>query len=245
MYYCANAACPAQAQQRIEHFASKGAMDIRGIGENISATLYREGLVKDAADLYYLHQEQLAELEKMGEKSATNIINAINASKERPLARVIYALGIRHIGEEMAGVLAGSFESIDLLAATSKEDLMQISAIGPKIADSVTAFFRQEENQKIIRKLKEAGVKLEEKVEVKKDLPLSGKEFVLTGTLQAFTRQEAEARIRELGGAAKDNVTRKTDYVVVGADPGSKLARARELGIKTLDEKEFTKLVGQ
>jgi DNA ligase (NAD+) len=245
MYYCANAACPAQAQQRIEHFASKGAMDIRGVGENISATLYRKGLVKDPADLYYLKKEQLAELEKMGEKSAMNIINAINASKNRPLARVIYALGIRHIGEEMAGVLAASFQSIDILAATSKEDLMQISAIGPKIADSVTVFFRQEENQKIIRKLKEAGVKLEEKVEVKKDLLLSGKEFVFTGTLQAFTRQEAEARIRELGGAAKDNVTRKTDYVVVGVDPGSKLARARELGIKTLDEKAFTKLVGQ
>jgi DNA ligase (NAD+) len=245
MYYCANAACPAQAQQRIEHFASKRAMDIRGVGENISATLFRKGLVKDPADLYYLKKEQLAELEKMGEKSAMNIINAINASKNRPLARVIYALGIRHIGEETAGVLAGSFQSIDKLAATFKEDLMQISAIGPKIADSVTAFFRQEENLKIIRKLKEAGVKLEEKVEVKKDLPLSGKEFVLTGTLQAFTRQEAEERIKELGGATKDNVTRKTDYVVVGADPGSKLARAQELGIKTLDEKEFTQLVGQ
>jgi DNA ligase (NAD+) len=245
MYYCANAACPAQAQQRIEHFASKRAMDIRGVGENISATLFRKGLVKDPADLYYLKKEQLAELEKMGEKSAMNIINAINASKNRPLARVIYALGIHNIGEEMANILATNYSGIDKLAQASSDELMRISSIGPKIADSVTAFFRQEENQKIIRKLKEAGVKLEEKVEVKKDLPLSGKEFVLTGTLQAFTRQEAEAKIRELGGAAKDNVTRKTDYVVVGADPGSKLARARELGIKTLDEKEFTKLVGQ
>jgi DNA ligase (NAD+) len=245
MYYCINAACPAQAQQRIEHFASKGAMDIRGIGENISATLYREGLVKDPADLYRLKNEQLAELEKMGEKSAANIINAINASKERPLARVIYALGIRHIGEEMAEILASNFPSIERMTRTSREELMQISAIGPKIADSITAFFHQEENRKIIRKLQEAGVKLEENVEAKNDLPLSGKEFVLTGTLERFTRQEAESWISELGGAAKDNVTRKTDYVVVGADPGSKLARARELGIKTIDEKEFTQLLGQ
>jgi DNA ligase (NAD+) len=239
MYYCANAACPAQAQQRIEHWASKGAMDIRGIGENISATLYQKSLVKDAADLYYLKMEQLAELEKMGEKSATNIINAINASKERPLARAIYALGIKHIGEEMAGVLADNFHSVDRLAETSRDDLMNISAIGPKIADSIAAFFSQKENLDIIRRLKEAGVKLEEKVVVKRDLPLSGKEFVVTGRLEGFTRQEAEAKIRELGGAAKDNVTHKTDYVVVGADPGSKLARATELGIKTINETEF------
>jgi DNA ligase (NAD+) len=239
MYYCANAACPAQAQQRIEHFASKGAMDIRGVGENISATLYHEGLVKDPADLYSLKKEQLAELEKMGEKSATNIINAINASKERPLARVINALGIRNVGEEMSNLLATNFSSIEKLAQIPRDELMQISTIGPKIADSIIAFFRQEENQKIIRKLKEAGVKLEEKVKAKKDLPLSGQEFVLTGTLQMYTRQEAEARIKELGGAAKDNVTRKTGYVVVGADPGSKLARARELGIEILNERQF------
>jgi DNA ligase (NAD+) len=243
MYYCANAACPAQAQQRIEHWASKGAMDIRGIGENISATLYREGLAKDAADLYYLRMEQLAELEKMGEKSATNIINAINASKERPLASAIYALGIRHIGGEMAGLLADNFHSVDKLAAASTDDLMKISAIGPKIADSVTAFFRQKENLDIIRRLKEAGVKLEEKVVVKRDLPLSGKEFVVTGRLEGFTRQQAETKIRELGGAVKDNVTRKTDYVVVGADPGSKLARATELGIETVNETEFNELL--
>ncbi len=245
MYYCSNAACPAQAQQRIEHFASRGAMDIRGIGENISATLFNKGLVKDAADIYYLKKEQLAELEKMGEKSATNIINSINRSKDRPLARLIYALGIKHIGEEMAGILAGNFSSIDKLAGASREELMEISAIGPKIADSVTAFFRQKENLDIIHRLKDAGVKMEETAAVPKDLPLSGKEFVITGRLEAFSRPEAEARIKELGGAAKDNVTRQTDYVVVGADPGSKLARAQEMGIKTIDEKEFSKLIGQ
>ncbi len=175
MYYCSNAACPAQAQLRIEHFASKGAMDIRGVGENISATLFNQGLVKNAADLYYLKPEQLAELEKMGEKSAANIINAINNSKTRPLARLIFALGIRHVGEEMAETMATEFRSIDTLAGATRERLMEISAVGPKIADSMIAFFREKDNQNILRRLKEAGVKMEEAAGVRKDLPLSGK----------------------------------------------------------------------
>jgi len=244
MYYCSNAACPAQAQQRIEHFASRGAMDIRGIGENLSATLYKEGLLKNAADLYYLKREQLAGLEKMGDKSADNILLAIENSKDRPLARVVFALGIRHIGAETAEILAGKYHSLDELADAPRDELMEISAVGPKIADSIIAFFKQEDNLKIIQKLKDAGVKLEEAVTVPKELPLSGKEFVLTGRLESFSRQEAEARIKALGGNAKDNVTRKTDYVVAGADPGSKLARARELGIEILAEKEFLKLLG-
>jgi DNA ligase (NAD+) len=244
MYYCSNAACPAQAQQRIEHFASRGAMDIRGIGENLSATLYKEGLLKNAADLYFLKREQLADLEKMGEKSADNILKAIENSKVRPLARVIFALGIRHIGAEMADVLAGKYHSLAELAGATRDELMEISAVGPKIADSVTAFFRQDDNLNIIRRLKEAGVKLEEAAAVRSELPLSGQEFVLTGRLESLSRPEAEARIKALGGAAKDNVTRKTDYVVAGADPGSKLTRARELGITVLDEKEFLKLLG-
>jgi DNA ligase (NAD+) len=239
MYYCSNAACPAQAQLRIEHFASKGAMDIRGVGENISATLFNQGLVKNAADLYYLTNEQLAELEKMGEKSAANIINAINNSKARPLARLIFALGIKHIGEEMAETLAMEFHSIDALAGASRERLMSVSAVGPKIADSIIAFFREEDNLNIIRRLKEAGVKLEETAARQQNLPLSGKEFVVTGRLDSFTRQEAEAKIKELGGSAKDNVTSKTDFVVYGVDPGSKLARANELGIETLNEEQF------
>jgi DNA ligase (NAD+) len=243
MYYCSNAACPAQAQLRIEHFASKGAMDIRGVGENISATLYNQGLVKNAADLYYLKPEQLAELEKMGDKSAANIINAINISKTRPLARLIFALGIKHVGEEMAETLATEFRSIDTLSKASRERLMEISAVGPKIADSIIAFFREKDNQNILRRLKEAGVKMEETAVKQQNLPLSGKEFVITGTLDNFTRQEAEAKIKELGGSAKDNVTRKTDYVVYGADPGSKLAGANELGIKTISEKEFWEII--
>ncbi len=245
MYYCANAACPAQAQQRIEHFASRGAMDIRGIGEQMSARLYQKGLAKNAADLYFLTREQLAALDRMGDKSAANIVNAINNSKERPLARVIYALGIRHIGEETAQLLATNFPSTDRLAQASKDDLMQISAIGPKIAGSITAFFRQPENIEIVRRLKESGVRLEEAAAPPQRLPLSGKEFVLTGRLESFSRPEAEAIIKELGGVAKDNVTRKTDYVVYGADPGSKLARARELGIKAVTEEEFLKMIGK
>jgi DNA ligase (NAD+) len=243
MYYCSNAACPAQAQLRIEHFASKGAMDIRGVGENISATLYNQGLVKNAADLYYLNQAELAALEKMGEKSAANIINAINISKTRPLARLIFALGIKHIGEEMAETLANKYRSLDELGKASREELMQISAVGPKIADSIIAFFREKDNLNIIRRLQEAGVKMAETAAKQQDLPLSGKEFVVTGRLDAFTRQEAEAKIRKLGGAAKDNVTRKTDYVVYGDDPGSKLARANEWGIETLNEQQFLEML--
>jgi DNA ligase (NAD+) len=253
MYYCANAACPAQAEQRIEHFASKAAMDIRGVGENISATLYRTGLVKNIAELYKLKEkrEELLKLEKMGEKSVDNMLAAIEKSKKRPLARVIYALGIKHIGEETAEVLAGEFNSIDYdnpdsLASASRERLLEIDTIGPKIADSVTAFFRQETNREIIRELDREGVLPERGALVKPaDLPLAGLEFVITGRLENFSRQEAETKIKELGGTAKGDVTKKTTYVVVGADPGAKFTRAQELGIKTLNEDEFVKLLKQ
>jgi len=247
MYYCSNAACPAQAQQRIEHFASRGAMDIRGIGENLTATLFQKGLIKDIADLYYLkdRREQLLGLEKMGEKSVSNMLDAIEKSKNRPLARVILALGIRHIGEETAELLAGEFHSLAELAAASREELMSIDTIGPKIADSIMAFFRQEENRDIIRRLKEAGVKLEEKPMKAEVLPLSGMEFVLTGTLEAFPRKEAEDRIKALGGTTGSSVTRKTTYLVVGAEPGSKLDKARSLGTKIMNEAEFRQLLNQ
>lgn len=247
MYYCSNAACPAQLQERLEHFASRGAMDIRGIGEAMSATLLQQGLVRDVADLYSLTREQLASLERMGDKSASNIINAINNSKKRPLARVIYALGIRHIGEEMAGLLASNCSSLDELVSASRERLMSIPGIGPKIADSVVAFFRQEANRKIIQKLQDKDV-LPEPVAAPAQpeaLPLSGQEFVLSGRLDSFTREEAEARIKVLGGTTKDNVTRNTTYLIVGADPGSKLARAQALGIKLLNEEEFRRLLEQ
>jgi len=247
MYYCSNAACPAQVQQRIELFVSRGAMDIRGIGENLSATLFQEGLATDSADLYYLKdkKEQLLELEKMGEQSTINMLDAIEKSKDRPLARVILALGIRHIGEETAELLAREFHSIDALAEASHEELISIETIGPKIADSIIAFFHEDANRDIIKRLREAGVKLEEKPAEAEALPLSGMEFVLTGTLEAFSRKEAEERIKTLGGTAGSNVSRKTTYLVAGADPGAKLDKARSLGTKILNEAEFLKLLNQ
>ncbi|MFC1938563.1 NAD-dependent DNA ligase LigA [Chloroflexota bacterium] len=243
MYYCPNAACPAQVEQRLEHFASRGAMDIRGIGEQMSVILLREGLIRDVGDLYLITAEQLTEIDRIGEKSAQNLINAISNSKERPLSRVIFALGIRHVGAEMAEVLAKEFDSIDKLANASKEKLTSIPAIGPKIADSITAFFGQEANRRLLKKLRDVGVKLEEEKPKSGELPLAGQEFVITGRLERFSRQEAEARIKALGGTVKSDVTRKTTYLVVAADPGSKLARAQALGTERLTEEEFLKLV--
>lgn len=248
MYYCSNAACPAQRQQRIEHFASRGAMDIRGIGESQSAMLLREGLVENVADLYDLKdkKEKLLKIERMAELSIVNMLNAIEKSKDRPLARVIFALGILHVGEEMSEILAREFQSIEALADASRERLMSIPTVGPKIADSIIVFFRQEENRKIIKRLKAAGVKLAEKKAKPEKLPLAGKEFVITGRLEAFSRQEAEARIKALGGTAKDNVTRKTSYLVVGEEPGgTKFTRAQELGTEQIDEKKLLRLLQQ
>jgi DNA ligase (NAD+) len=245
MYYCPNAACLAQVEQRLEHFASRGAMDIRGIGEQMSGLLLREGLARDVGDLYRITTEQLKEMERMGEKSARNLIKAIYSSKKRPLARLLFALGIRHIGAEMAEVLAREFPSIDKLANASKERLTSIPTVGPKIADSIIAFFGQEANQRLLKKLKDAGVHLEEEATKTEELPLSGQEFVITGRLERFSRQEAEARIKALGGTAKSDVTHKTTYLVVGAEPGSKLARAQALGTKQLTEEEFIKLMGR
>ncbi len=245
MYYCSNAACPAQIQQRIEHFVSRGAMDIKGIGESMSAILLKEGLVKDVAALYYLNEkrEQLLGLEKMAEKSADNMLKAVEKSKEKPLSRVIFALGIRHIGEEMAEILANEFHSLDDLADASRERLTSIPTVGPKIADSIITFFRQDENRHIIKRLKEAGVRLEEEAVKPAVLPLAGMEFVITGRLERFARPEAEAKIKALGGTTGSSVTRKTAYLVVGADPGSKLAHAQNLGTKQLTEEELLRLL--
>jgi DNA ligase (NAD+) len=246
MHRCTNAACPSQALERIKHFVSRGAMDIDGVGEKLCQALFEAGLVKDAADLYYLTKEQLLGLERMADKSVSNVLNSIEKSKDRPLARVIFALGILHVGEQYAELLAESFNSIDNLAKASEEDLSAIPSIGPRIAESIVAFFRQKGNRQIIEKLKNRGVKLErEKVKEAKpeELPLAGLEFVLTGKLESLTRSEAEAKIKALGGKAGSDVTRKTSYVVVGADPGSKLAKAKKLGVKTLSEAEFLDLL--
>jgi DNA ligase (NAD+) len=243
MYYCTNAACPMQLQGRIELFASRGAMDIRGVGEQMAATLLREGPVKDVADIYYLTKEQLMNLERMGEKSSEKLLKAIADSNTRPLARLIFALGIRHVGEEMAALLAEHFHGMGKLMNAKEEDLTAIPGVGPKIAQSVVAFFRQESNRNIIDKLRNKKVKMEEAVTEGKPLPLAGAEFVITGTLAAFSRLAAEDKIKALGGAAKDAVTKSTTYLVAGAEPGSKLTKARQLGTKIINETEFLQLL--
>ena len=212
MYYCSNAACPAQVKERIEHFTSRGAMDIRGIGESLSSILFEQGLVKDIADLYDLKKKkgQLLKLAGMGEKSVDNLLKAIEESKDRPLSRLIFALGIRHVGGETAELLAKHFSSIDRLAEASREGLLTVPSIGPKIADSILAFFRQEENKGIIQRLKDAGVSPEEEKAGLERLPLAGQEFVITGRLDTSSRSDAEARIKALGGTAKSDITRKT-----------------------------------
>jgi DNA ligase (NAD+) len=247
MHRCTNAACPSQALEKIKHFVSRGAMDIDGVGEKLCQALFEAGLVKDSGDLYYLTKEQLLRLERMADKSASRVLNSIEKSKDRPLARVIFALGILHVGDQYAELLAEQFHSIDELANAGQEKLSSIPSVGPKIAEGIVAFFRQEGNKQIIEKLRKAGVKLEKPEKVGEglvpSLPLAGLEFVLTGKLESLPRSEAEAKIKALGGKASSDVTRKTSYVVVGADPGSKLAKAEKLGTKTLSEAEFLQLL--
>ena len=239
MHHCTNTACPAQAQESIIHFASKGAMDIDGLGEKLCQALFEQGLIRDSGDLYYLKREQLLNLERMGEKSVSRVLNSIEVSKQRPLAQLIFALGIPNVGGETASVLVQHFNSIDTLSKAGREGLMSIPSIGPKVSDGILAFFRQPQNIAIIDKLRKAGVRMESAEIPRNDLPLSGQEFVITGKMESAGRQELEARIRSLGGKASSDVTRKTNYLVVGTDPGSKLARAQSLGTSILSENEF------
>jgi len=245
-YYCENSECPAQVKGRIEHFASRGAMDIEGLGEMVVEQLVEEGFVKNSSDLYYLHQRKndLLKLERWGEKSVENLLHAIEKSKEQPFHRVLYALGIRHVGTGVAQLLAEQFHSLDELKGASFEDLRSIHEIGPKIAESIVHFFKDRKNLEIIERLRKAGVRLEvgEK-DLKRKGPLAGKMFVLTGTLSTMTREEAKARIEELGGKVGSAVSSKTDYLIVGEEAGSKLAKAKALGIELLSETEFLKMV--
>jgi DNA ligase (NAD+) len=245
MHRCTNAACPAQALEKIKHFV--GAMEIDGVGEKLSAIFFDKGLVKDAADVYYITREQLLGLERMAEKSADKVLKSIEASKVRPLANVLFALGIPNVGGETSTLLASRYSSLEKLGNATEDELQSIPSIGPKISESITAFFRQEGNRGIIDKLKKAGVKLEEEPSQAKagDLPLAGKEFVITGKLASSTRGEAEDKLKALGGTAGSSVTKKTSYVVVGEDPGSKLDKARSLGITVLTEEEFLKMIGK
>jgi DNA ligase (NAD+) len=242
---CENISCPAQLKRALEHFAHRGTMDIEGLGEVLVNQLVDQKLVRDIADIYSLSVGQLAALERMGEKSAQNVHAAIQSSKARELWRVIMGLGILHVGSQAAKTLARHFGSLDALAAATPEQLMEAEDIGEVMAASIHEFFQNKRNHEVIGKLRRAGVNLVAAAAERKTAAgaLSGRTFVLTGALAKFTREDATRLIEERGGKVSGSVSKKTDYVVVGADAGSKLDKARQLGIKTLDEDEFEKLL--
>jgi DNA ligase (NAD+) len=245
-YYCENSECPAQVKGRIEHFASRGAMDIEGLGEAVVDQFVHLGLLKNCADLYDLHthQETILSLDRWGKKSAQNLLDAIEISKTRPFSRVIYALGMRHIGASIAQVLVDNFNTIEQLIAAKETDLQSIQGIGPQIAESVIRFFANKHNQRIINRLKSAGVQMfEKKKRIRASQQFSNKSFVLTGTLAAMTREEAKHRIESLGGKVVSSISKNTNFVIVGADAGSKLEKAKTLGILLLDEQKFLNML--
>lgn len=235
--------CASQRYELIKHFVSRGAMDIDGVGEKLVATLIQAELIHDFSDLFHITKENLIELDRMGEKSAQNVINAIETSKSRPLSRVLFALGIRYVGDQTAALLADHFGSMDAIIAADEAAILDVDGIGPKIAESVWSYFQEPKNRETIEKLRAAGVRLEADAPVAGDHPLAGKSFVITGTLERFSRLQAEARVKELGGAVTDSVSKKTSYVLVGASPGSKLKKAQQLGTRILDEAEFEKVL--
>ncbi|WP_425058043.1 DNA ligase [Sporomusa carbonis] len=239
---CVNPRCPAQLREGLIHFVSRDAMNIDGLGPAVIASLLEAGLLRDAADLYSLKPEALAALDRMGEKSAQNLVDAIAASKTAGLARVLFALGIRYVGAKASAILAQHYGDIDKLAGAGAEELMAIAEIGPKIAESIVSYFADPANRAFIEKLKAAGVKMTEERPAAVSQELAGKTFVLTGTL-SIPRKEAEALIIACGGKVASAVSKKTSYVVAGAEAGSKLDKARELGITVLDEDSFIKLV--
>jgi DNA ligase (NAD+) len=247
MHRCPNFGCPVQFFELLKHFVSKGAMDIDGLGEQWCGTLIEKGFVNDLSGLYYLRKDKLLELDRMGDKLATRILGNVEASKQRSLVRVLFALGILHVGPEIAELLTNRFPSIDSLAQASEEELTEIPGIGPKIAESVAAYFTIPSNLEVIEKLRQAGVKLHQEVQqVDRDsLPLSGQSFVVTGTLSAFPRREAESRIKALGGSVGSSVTHRTSYLVAGESPGSKLDAAQKLGTPVLDEAGFLELLAR
>ncbi len=241
-YRCINAACPAQLKSRIRHFASRNALDIDGLGEKLVDQLVERGLVHDFADLYGLDAATLAGLERMAEKSAANIVRGIERSKNPPLDRFLYAFGIRHVGEHLAQVLADRFRDVGAVMDATEEDLLAVHGIGPEVAASVRRFTSERHNRAVVARLLKAGVaphapKAPTGV-------LAGKTIVLTGALDSLTRGEAERRIVAAGGRVASGVTKETDYVVAGADPGSKLAKAKKLETPVLDEAAFLALLG-
>jgi DNA ligase (NAD+) len=245
VWRCENTSCPAKLQRGLEHFAARHAMNIEGLGESLIARLIADGLVASYADIYQLTADRLASLERMGKKSAANLVAEIEASKRREVWRVIFGLGIRHVGERGAQALANAFGSIDAIIKASTDRLQGVSDIGPVVATAVRAYFDKPENQKLVKALKDAGLTMEGPI-VAGDTPgpLTGKTFVLTGTLPSMSREEATAAIQAQGGKVTGSVSKKTSYVVAGVDPGSKLAKAETLGVLILDEAGFRALLG-
>jgi DNA ligase (NAD+) len=246
-WYCVNAACPAQVIRNIEHFVSRGAMDIVGLGIKIVAQLVESGLVTDVADLYSLSKGDLLELEGFAEKKADNLLAAVRESKNQSLARLLTALGIRGVGEVSAAELARQFNGIDELSAAEVEDLLQIDGIGPNIAQAIVDWFHSPTNRKVLDKLHMAGVwPVAEQIDAAKEgvLALGGQTFVITGTLPGITRQEAKEFIENHGGKVIGSVSKKTSYLVVGENPGSKFSKANDLGIPILDEAGLRQLAG-
>jgi DNA ligase (NAD+) len=240
-YYCDNTKCPAQVKGRIGHFAWRGAMDIEGLGEALINLFVDMGFLKTYADIYDLkeHREELINIERLGEKSIDNLLKAIEKSKNQPFAKVLFAIGIRYVGAGAAKKLADHFLSIDELMKASEEDIASIHEIGPSISKSVREFFSNESNVRIIEKLKEHGLNFKTETTAAKDTFFTGKTFVITGTLTNLSREEASDKIILNGGKVTSSVSKKTDYLVTGENPGSKLTKAKELGVKILNEKEF------
>src|SRR6202161_1772675 len=241
-YRCVNANCPAKLRETILHFASRGVMNIDGMGDALVNQLTERGLVKDVADIYKLTKDDLLSLERMGEMSAQNILDEIENSKKLPLERVIYGLGIRMVGERTAQFLAEHFGSMEALESAGGEELQDVNEVGPRIAESIVEFFGIAANRKLVERLREAGLTLCGQKK-QRGTKLAGKTFVLTGTLAHFTRDEAKKMIEDAGGKVTGSVSKKTDYVVAGADAGSKLDKAKDLGVKVVDEKEMQQLL--
>ena len=246
MSYCTNASCPAQLIRMIEHFVSRGAMDIEGLGVKQGEALISAGLLKDVADIYSLHEhrDDLVEMERMAEKSVSNLLEAIDRSRSQPLARVLVALGIPFVGGEVAGVLARHFRSMDAIREASEDVLVSINGIGPKIAESVHGYFTQETNASVVDKLQHRGVNMTEEVsESSSDTSLEGLRFVVTGRLLNYSRSEIQDGIKDLGGAVSGSISKRTDYLVAGEGGGSKLADAHKLEVDVLNEEEFEQLL--
>lgn len=241
---CINLTCPAQLKEHIRHFASRGGLDIEGLGEKVSAQLFDTGLIQDPSDLYFLTKEQLLELDRHGEKSADNLIESIRHAKNPPLDKFIFALGIRNVGEHISKILAVQFGSLDNLMAANVEEMTAIKEIGPEIAQSIVEFFHEPKNKAVMKKFSKAGVKPQKKVAVANAL-LQGKSFVFTGMMKSMGRNEAKTFVNNLGGSVHSSATSKANYVVAGSEPGSKLDKARSLGITVLTEDEFLKLIGK